>query len=505
MKRLFLILFFFLVSACLSSAPIPQDTLVIGIEQSPDQLDPRFAIDAMGSKIRDLVFSGLLDLDDTQDFIPELAQSYTIRDEKTYEFDLKENLFFHDGSLLTSEDVKATYLSMRHPENRSPYSGSLQVIETIETPSPQKIIFHLKKPYAPFLTLTTIGIVPKRLVDQNPISDSQLVGSGPYAFSEITENRIVLKRSPCFYGEKAKTETLLFRVVQDNTLRSLELLNGRIDLLQNNIPYVMVPFFQEKETLRFEKRTGINFSYLAFNFRNPYLKSRTVREAIALAIDREKIIRYKLKGLASLANSLLNPHHWVYDPRLGNFSLDLERAKQLLLEAGFPDPDGDGPQVRFSLTYKTSTDKVRLEIAQLIAENLRKIGIGVTIKSHEFGTFYRDIKQGNFDIYTLTWVGLFDPDIYYSVGHSEQIPPQGSNRGFYANKDLDQLVLQAQTEIDFGTRKKLYHEIQRIFYEDFAYVPLWYEDNFVFFNKRVQGYTLRSDASLKNIVFAYKK
>ena len=477
---------------------------MIGIEQSPDQLDPRFAIDAIGSKIRGLVFSGLLGLDETQNFIPELAKSYTIRDEKTYEFDLRENLFFHDGSVLTSEDVKATYLSMMVLKNRSPYFGSLQVIKKMETPSPQQIIFHLNRSYAPFLTLMTIGIVPKKLVDQNPISDSQLIGSGPYAFLKIREEKIALKRFFRFHGEKAKTENLLFRIVKENTLRSMELLKGRIDLLQNNIPYVMVPFFQKKENLQFQRRTGINFSYLSFNFRNPYLQHRAVREAIALAIDRENIIRYKLKGLASLANSLLNPNHWAFHSSLKTFARNLKKAKALLEKAGFPDPDGDGPQMRFSLTYKTSTDKVRLEIAQLIAENLREIGIGVTIKSHEFGTFYRDIKQGNFDIYTLTWVGLFDPDIYYSVGHSEQIPPKGSNRGFYKNLIFDQMVSQAQTETDFKKRKQLYHHIQSVFYDDFVYVPLWYEDNYVFFHKRVKGYTLRPDASFKNLVSAYK-
>lgn len=508
MLKLIFILFTLLSLACQPSRPIPADTLVIGIDKMPGQLDPRLPSDATSQKINKLIYSGLLKKDDRLNLVPDLAKSYTIKDPRTYIFYLKENVYFHNQQQLTSKDVKATYESILGDKIKSPFKASLAIIKSIDILDDHTITFRLKKPNAPFLTLMTLGILPAAYVASEGrgmrSQNVPRVGTGPYRLVRSNASSVTLTRFDRYHGPPAKTKNLVFRVIQDATLRTLELMKGRIELVQNNIPYVLIKRLRREEGLTFQKDQGINFTYMAFNLKNKYLNDIRVRKAIAYAIDRRRIIMYKLAGLASYANSLLSPNHWAYNKKLGHYSFSLEKARRLLDETPFKDPDGDGPQYRFTLTYKTSNVPERLEIAQLIAENLEKIGIKVVIKSYEFGTFYRDIRQGDFDIYTLTWVGLSDADIYYYAFHSDMVPPRGANRGHYINPKLDKLLEASRATLDKEKQRQIYKEIQKIVYDDFVYAPLWYEDNFVFMDKAVQGYQLRPDASYVNLVKAYK-
>ena len=509
MNKLYVCLFLCLCSlSCHSHEAPPADTVIIGIDLQPEQFDPRVANDAANSKIKRLLFSGLMSLDDSQRIVPDVAKTVSMRDDLTYEFELRDDVVFHNLQKLTSADVKATYVTMQDPKLASPYQTGLDIIAKIDTPDATHIVFTLKKPFLPFLTLMTLSILPaeqaKQYLSGHVMTFAELNGSGPFQIAPIgqAKNKMVLQRFENYFGTKPKTKTLVFWALPDATLRTFELMKGRIDLVQNAIPYVLVPALKQNPALKFQESVGVNFSYLAFNFKNPYLKNLAVRKAIALAIDRDKIIKYKLSGLAHKADSVLNPNHWAYNHELASFDFDLALAKKTLDDAGIKDPDGDGPLMRFNLVYKTSTNKERFEIVQLIAENLRKIDIGVAVKSYEFGTLYRDIRQGDFDLFSLTWVGLFDPDIYYSIAHSLQTPPTGSNRGYYANPALDTLLEQERVEKNPEARLRLLQSIQKIFLDDFVYVPLWYESSFAFTSTRLKGYQVRADSGLQNLLNA---
>lgn len=476
--------------SCNSHQEIPHDTVVVGISLFPEQMDPRTSTDAIGQKINKLIYSSLVRVDAHLNVVDDLAKEHFVRDTLTYEFHLREGVLFHDGSPLTSADVKATYEAMMGNTIQSPHKTTLSVIDKIETPDALTVVFKLKKPFSPFLTVMSLGIVQQGGV--NP-----LVGSGPYRLIAQSQERnaIILERFDDYHGARAQTRALIFRLVQEASLRALEVIKGRLDLVLNDLPYVLLPELKKRENLRVMSAPGINFSYLAFNFNNPYLKNRDVRKAMAMAVDREKLIRYKLFGYARVADSLLSPVHWAYASDLTPFHYDLDAAKKLLDEAGFPDPDGDGSLPRFELIYKTSTVKERIEIVQLIAESLEKIGIHVTIKSYEFGTFYRDIRQGGFDLFSLTWVGIIDPDIYYTVAHSAQFSPAGGNRGHYQNPKVDELLDLSRQTVDPNEIRSLYAQIQKIVYEDLLYVPLWYEDNVVVMQNNLKNFELMSNAS----------
>jgi peptide/nickel transport system substrate-binding protein len=231
------------------------------------------------------------------------------------------------------------------------------------------------------------------------------------------------------------------------------------------------------------------YTYLGMNLRDPRLADRRVRWALAHAIDRATIIRTLLGGLAVEATGLLPPAHWAHEPSAARYEYDPARARALLDEAGLVDPDGDGPQPRTSFSFKTSQNELARRIAEVFQQQLAQVGVEMTIRSYEWGTFYADIKSGNFELYTLSWVGIVDPDIYYEVFHSASAPPAGSNRGGYANPALDRLLERGRRAASREARRTIYRETQRIVADDVPYVSLWYPMNVVVLKRRVEGFT----------------
>jgi len=168
---------------------------------------------------------------------------------------------------------------------------------------------------------------------------------------------------------------------------------------------------------------------------------------------------------------------WAYDAGAGAPSHDVELAKRLLDEAGFRDPDGDGPEPRLRLTLKTSTDeRYRLQAA-VIQQNLAQAGIAVEIRSYEFATLMSDVIRGNVQLYTLQFVGVTDPDMLRRAFHSTQVPPAGFNRGHYENAEVDALLDRASRALDESERRELYANVQRLVAADSPYVSLWAKTN----------------------------
>jgi peptide/nickel transport system substrate-binding protein len=202
-----------------------------------------------------------------------------------------------------------------------------------------------------------------------------------------------------------------------------------------------------------------------------------VRRAIGYAIDQQAIVTYLRRDLATAATGIVPPMSWAYEPDVFRFTHDPAKARALLDEAGFPDPDGRGPAPRLRLTLKTSTDaRYRLQAA-VIQQNLHEVGIALDVRSHEFATLLADVIRGNVQLYTLQYVGVTDPDMLRRAFHSSQVPPEGFNRGHYANPAVDRVIDEATGTLDAGRRRQLYQEAQRLIAEDAPYISLWYRTN----------------------------
>lgn len=474
------------LTAC-SSSPDP-NTLVMIIENSPTNLDPRVGIDAQSERIDQLIFDDLLDRDEHLSVKPALAESWEIADPLTYIFHLHHGVKFHDGRPLTARDVKWTFDSLLQGRIRSTRAAAYRFVDHIDAPDDFTVVFHLKEPFAALLwnlSAGAMGIVPLgsgEEVSRHP------VGSGPFRFVSAQQDKeVVLERNPDYWGQKASIPRVRFTVVPDTTTRALELQKGSADIASNALTFDLVLALEKDRNLEIERAPGTVLAYLALNVRDPILKDVRVRQALAYAMDRRPLIQYLGRGFVRPADSVLPPESWAHHGGLPHYDYNPPRARQLLDAAGYPAVNG----VRFHLTMKTSTEESTRLLAAVLQQQLREVGIALDIRSYEFATFFSDVTKGEFQMYSLRWIGgNEDPDIFEYAFHSDKFPPHGANRSFYSNPRLDALVDQARKELDQNTRKQLYAGIQRILAGDLPYINLWYFDNVVVHSRRIKNVQL---------------
>src|SRR6059058_1121410 len=481
------VLFSFLPLLSCSGKPDP-DTLVMIIESSPTNLDPRVGLDAYSERIDSLLFDDLLTRDQHLSVAPGLAERWEIPDPKTYVFHLHHGVKFHDGHPLTSRDVKWTFDSLLQGKIRSTKAAAYQFVDRIDAPDDYTVIFHLKQPFATLLWNLSdgaIGIVPHGSGAE--ITDHPM-GSGPFRFVSAQQDKeVTIERNDHYWGQKSKIKTVRFMVVPDTTTRALELRKGSADIAINALTPDMVLTLQRESNLQTLRAPGTVLGYLAFNIRDSILKDARIRQALAYAIDRRPILEYLWRDFARPANSILPPESWAYNGDVPHYEHNPERARELLRQAGYPEVNG----VRFHLTMKTSTEESTRLMAAVFQQQLREVGIVLDIRTYEFATFFSDVTHGEFQLYSLRWIGgNEDPDIFEYVFHSDKFAPHGANRSYYSNPRVDALIDEARSELDQNTRKQLYAEIQRILAEKLPYIDLWYQDNVLVHSKRVQGLTL---------------
>ena len=463
--------------------------LVIGLKSSPTNLDPRVGNDNASGRIFDLCCRGLVRVTPEMDYAPDVAQSWETPDDRTIIFKLNPAAKFQDGKPVTAQDVKWTYDSIMAESFTSSKKSGYSSVDRIEAQDAHTVVFHLKEPNGGLFDNLNVGIVPTG-TDTN-VAKSAPISTGPYrVVSFKTDESVELEASEHWHHGVPKIKNLTVRIIPDLTTMVLELRRGTIDLEINQIPFENVDEFANSPKHQISKKAGSVWQYLAFNLKDPILTKVEVRRAIAHAIDRERIGKDLLRGHGIPADTMFGEGHWARANNLPTYAYDPNRAKQLLDQAGYKDPDGDGPQPRFTLSFKTSTDTEANLRAQMIQQMLQQVGVKVDIQTSEFGTFLEQIGEGNFQLYSLSRNGIQDPDFYYVIFHSKNIPPEGQNRGYYNNPRVDQLIAEGRATFDRTKRKQIYAEIQRIVQEDLPYVSLYHQINVAVMDKGLQGYTM---------------
>lgn len=490
MNRLLSCLFLLLcISACTQP---PDDIIRFGLASTPANLDPRFATDATSARVNRLLYQRLVDFDEQIRPVPALATWERLAP-LHYRFHLQsERPAFHDGTVLEAADVAATYRSILSPDSGSPHAGTLQLIRDITVPDKETVDFHLHRPDPLFPGYLAIGILPAAGIDRQHPFHEQPLGSGPFKFSGWPEpGRLVLTR-------RSDRQTVEFLKVGDPTVRVLKLLRGEIDILQNDLPAELLVYLAERQDIKVKFGPGSNFSYIGFNMGDSVTAKPAVRRAIAHAIDRDAIVRHLFGNAARPAAALLPPEHWAGNPALEPLEYDLPRSRSLLADAGY---DEDHPLV---LSYKTSTDPLRIRIATVIQQQLRDAGIDMALQSYDWGTFYGDIKAGRFQMYSLAWVGIKTPDIFRYAFHSNSLPPEGANRGRLNDGMIDKLVATAEQGASLDAQAAAYRELQARLLELLPYIPLWYEDHVFAARRGISGYHLAMDGNYDGLMTTTK-
>jgi peptide/nickel transport system substrate-binding protein len=466
------------------------DAIRFGLSTAPVTLDPRFATDAVSHRINRLLYQRLVDFDENYHMVPVLADWEQLNP-LHYRFTLiPAERRFHNGDRLTAKDVKATYDSVLDAGNISPHRATLTNIDHIEVIDDGTVDFYLENIDPLFPGRLGIGILPEALIKSGHPFNRLPVGSGELKFyGWPAEETLVLQRLN-------DGEIIEFITVKDSTVRVLKLLRGEIDLIQGDLPFELMDWLRGNENVAIESGPGNVFTYIGFNMRDPALADLNVRRAIAHAINRDDIIKYVLGSAAHKTGTMLPPGHWSAHPGLAGYEYDPEKAKALLELAGY------GLQNPLKLGYKTSNNPLRVRLATIIQYQLKQAGIYIDVQSYDWGTFYGDIKDGRFQMFSLSWVGLKMPDIFRYVFHSTSVPPDGANRGRYTDAQADMLIETAEKKIDLEEQAKVYRELQVYLQEQLPYVPLWYEDNILARRKEISGYVLSPDGNydgLKNV------
>lgn len=456
-----------LLIACSKPASYSTQAVPIkfAIAQAPLNLDPRYATDAASERVNRLIYRSLIDFDKTAQPKPDLA-SWVAISPTHYRFTLLKSglnseqqptLVFHDNTPLTAQDVVATYQSLSQLKD-SPHSAEFINILRVEALNNDVVEFYLMQPDTNFVDKLIIGILPNALIKAGHDFAHYPIGSGPLKFVSW-KNNLQLQRI-------VDQQDFILSEVKDPTVRVLKLMRGEADLLQGDLPPELVKYLQRQTNIVVQNSIGVNFSYIGFNMRDAVLSKKEVREAIAHAVDRNTIIQQAMLAGTREASAILPPEHWTGNPNLSPYDYNPKLARALLQQVGIKLP--------LKLVYKTSTDVQRVRLATMMQAQMREAGIELEIQSLDWGTFFSDIKQGNFQLYGLTWVGIKTPEIYTKAFGSQSTPPLGANRGYFQDKDLDNLMFLAQNSQQANDWRKVTTYIHHFL----PYVPLWYEGQF---------------------------
>ncbi len=466
-----------------------EDLLVIAVANSPTHLDPRVGTDQTSGKVCQLVLNGLVTKNEEGNIVPDLAESWEILDEGLrYRFHLRSGVRFHDGRKLGAEDVVWTYGSILDGTVATAKRAAFAVVERLEAVDTTTVDLILREPFGALLADLTPaqGIIPRGATADE--MNTHPIGTGPFRFVERTPETLTLEANRDYWNGSPALERVVFKEVPDSTVRALELLNGSVQLVVNDLTPDVVPLFRKNPYFQVIENPGANYAYLGINLEDPKLADPRVRRALALSIDRQRLVETLWRGLGVVTETMLPRGLWATHEGLEVLPYDPVEAERLLQEAGYPDPDGDGPRPRISFTYKTSNNEVYLLQAQVIQNMARQAGIAITVRSFEFATYYADVRKGNFQIFSGIRTGIVDPNIYRLVLHSTALPPSGQNRGRYKNLRFDELIDAGARQTLPKDRRPYYLEAQEIFARDLPYISLYTRVNYAVLPNGLEGY-----------------
>jgi peptide/nickel transport system substrate-binding protein len=471
--------------------------LVVMLESEPSTLDPLLAGDAVGVRIsHQLLYETLLRLGDDLSLQPGLAHWERLAPTR-YRFTLPPGRHFHNGAPLGAADAVYSLESFMDPALGSPYGAVLrEQVAAVRRTGALAFEVELKEPFAGFLAHLILPVLPRE-AGGVPSVWGDLNGSGPFRFGSQAVGEIVLLRNED-YPHPAGVARIEFKVVHDESTRLLKFEKGDVQLGINVLPLDKLALFQRAPlAARYQlvEAPGLSFQYLGFNLRDPILADVRVRRAIAQAIRVELLVERRQRGHSRLATGLMPPGSPYADPTLKPYPYDPPAAARLLDEAGHPLREGR----RFRLSYKTSTDRSAVIQARVIQSDLRQVGIEVEVRSYEWATFYNDIRKGNFQLYSLRWIGVSDPDFLAELLHSRNGPPEGRNRGGYADPAMDALLDQARVEGDPQRRAALYRQVNRKVHEELPYLALWHNDNVAVVSRALSGFRLHPSGGFEHL------
>lgn len=482
-----------------------RNVLVVGMLGDVETLNPILSENSNETEIMNGIFSSLMKMNDQLQMEPDLLTKMPdlSADRRTYTFQLRQGVKFHDGVELTAADVEFLCQMNLAEGNLVPSREMWENIKEFEILDKYNFRIILKKPDVTWLQgwCYSDGMIPPKHILEKEFAESgnpltkggdfsrQPVGTGPYMLVEWKpDQHIMVKRNPYYYREgQPKIEKIVFKVIPDTNTMLAQFKKGEIDLFsqaQANQYNELLEMKKEGRAIEVHKFPAYTYMHADFNLRNPIFQDKRVRQALCYAFPKEDFIRTVLDGVATPADSYIVPMSWAYKADVKKYDYSPAKAKQLLAEAGWkPGPDGvlvkDGQELTFRISTNTE-NRTRTKFEEIAKQAWEAVGARVVIQNYEGTTLFGDIlEKGNFDIIVFAWVSGEDPD-GYTLWHSKQDPlvyGAGQNYVGYKNDRIDQLCVAGKKEFDREKRIGIYHEIQDILAEEVPYMFVYFYNN----------------------------
>ncbi|MFN2453914.1 MAG: ABC transporter substrate-binding protein [Pyrinomonadaceae bacterium] len=520
-KSLFAILTLIIGLLLLSSCRGRSNAFVFALPDNIATLDPLggSSTTVSSERLRQLMFNSLVRKNEKFEYVGELASDFKrSEDGLSITFILRDNVKFHDNTPFTSADAKytiETLLASNTGKSASFFEGSgaakQPFITGLDAPDARTLVVHLR--HDSFFefnqiisNLVAVGIIPQGSASTQK---DKPVGTGAFKFTSYDSSQQVLELegNENYWEGAPQIKNLRVRVIADAGALQAELKSGRVDCVSMDAASNLSPdafkSLEQDPNLQVKQFPGANILYLGFNTQSAPLNNARVRQAVAYAIDREGIIRDLLLGRAQIAHSILPEESWAFAAGQ-KYSYNPEQAKKLLDEAGFRDPDSDGPQMRFPqplvLKISSSSGSTR-QYSGVIQNSLKQIGVPLEIVALETNTLTDQLLKGQYQMTIRSWVGgNQDPIFLRDLFLSTEIPTQdraGRNRSRYNNPELDALLLKAVNTADRAESGKLYAQAQDTLSRDLPMMPLWYPAYLVIARKGVGNIQIRGDGNLE--------
>ena len=461
-------------------------------------LDPQKAIDTPTARVYNQIYDGLVKKDNNMNIVPGLAESWNKVDERRTVFNLRKGVKFHNGETLTAKDVKFTLDRMKNQPTVSFLISEIELVNVIDDYTVEivtkngfgPLLSHLSHPGAVILNEKAVTNSSERY-DQNP------VGTGPYILDKwLAGDRIFLKANPEYYLGKSAIENIVIKAIPEGTNRTIALETGEADIVYDVDP-VDIDKIKSNNDLKFLYEQSLGNSYLGLNIQHKPFDDVRVRQAIAYAINVDDIIEVVYKNTAIPGSSPISPKIPGYNKDVKNYEYNVEKAKKLLAEAGYP----NGFKTSIWINDNTS----RKDIATILQDQFKTIGIDAAIETLEWGAYIDRTAAGEHDMYILGWVTVTgDPDYgLYPVFHTSAHGRAG-NRSFYSNATVDRLLDEARISTDQEKRMDNYREIQRIIQEEIPSITMVYNNQNVATQKYVENFVLHPTGyfNLYNVNFS---
>ena len=477
-KRFFT--FLFMLVALFSTVLHAETTVIVAQGADAKTLDPAASNDVPSHRVTLQIYDNLVAREGTK-LVPGLAESWTQVDPLTLDLKIRKGVKFHNGDEMKASDVKFSLeRALASPE----VSHILAGINGVEVIDDYTVKVTTEKPMAAILnnlSHITIAILSERATKeagdkfgQNP------VGSGPYKFvSWQSGDRVTLEAFPEYWQGEAPVKNVVYRNIVEETNRTIGLETGELDVVYDILGMDKVKL-REDERFTFIEEPQLALTYLGFNLKKEPYNNPKVREAISYAIDQKPIIDTVFLGAAEPANSILGKNIFAYYD-VEKFTQNIEKAKALMAEAGYPDG--------FKAKLWVNDNPVRRDTAVILQDQLKQIGIDVAIETLEWGAFLDGTARGEHEMYILGWVNTArDPDMYELVSSSTM--GAAGNRAFYSDPEMDKMLAAGKVELDPEKRKEIYKEIQIKIRKDIPMYMIAYPLQNVVTQKNIKNFKL---------------